>query len=396
MRPRLTRRLAGFGTTVFTEITRLANEAGAVNLGQGFPDFDGPEFVKEAAIAAIAAGHGQYARMAGVPALTAAISAKVARDGGLAYDAETEITVTSGATEAIWATLGALCDVGDEVVIFEPFYDSYRAAICAAGAVPRAVTLRWPGELGPAGSGWRFDADQLRAAVTDRTRVILLNTPNNPTGKVYTREELTQIAELAVKYDLIVVSDEVYEHLVFAGEHVSIATLPGMRERTVVISSLGKTFSLTGWKIGWTCAPPELSAAVRTAHQFITFATATPLQWGAVAALGAPRAYYDTFLDEYTARRARLGAGLEAAGFDVAYPDGTYFIAARFDAHARGEDDVAFARRLIQEAGVAVIPPSVFYLHPEHGRRWVRAAFCKRDTTLDAAIARLGAWAAAG
>lgn len=383
---RLTRRLAGFGTTIFTEITRLATEAKAVNLGQGFPDFDGPEFVKEAAIEAIRAGHGQYARMAGIPPLVQAISAKYLRDYGLEYNAETEITVTSGATEALWATIGALVDVGDEVIVFEPFYDSYRAAVHAAGAVPKAVTIRAPGELA---AGWAFDPDQLRGAISDRTRLIVLNSPHNPTGKVFSRAELELIAELAIKHDLVVVSDEVYEHLVFAGVHVPLATLPGMRERTVTISSLGKTFSLTGWKIGWTCAPPDLTAAVRTAHQFITFATATPLQWGAVAALQAPPSYYETLLSEYRARREKFGRGLEKAGFDVYWPEGTYFIAAGFSRFGFN-DDIAFVKHLISEKGVACIPPSVFYVNPEHGRRWVRFAFCKRDSTLDAAIERLG------
>lgn len=383
---RLTRRLAGFGTTIFTEITRLANEAKAVNLGQGFPDFDGPDFVKEAAIAAIAAGHGQYARMAGIPPLVQALSAKYQRDYGLAYDGETEITVTSGATEALWATIGALVDVGDEVVVFEPFYDSYRAAIHAAGAVPKAVTIRAPGELA---AGWAFDPDQLRGAISDRTRLIVLNSPHNPTGKVFLRAELDLIAEIAIRHDLVVVSDEVYEHLVFEGTHIPIATLPGMRERTVTVSSLGKTFSLTGWKIGWTCAPPDLTAAVRTAHQFITFATATPLQWGATAAISAPRAYYDSLTADYTARRNKLGTGLEQAGFDVYWPEGTYFIAAGFSRFGF-YDDIAFVKHLIAQKGVACIPPSGFYLNPEHGKRWVRFAFCKRDTTLDAALQRLG------
>lgn len=385
MRPRLTRRLAGFGTTIFTEITRLATEAQAVNLGQGFPDFDGPDFVKEAGIAAIRAGHGQYARMAGIPPLVRALSEKYLRDYGLAYDPDTEITVTSGATEALWATIGALVDVGDEVILFEPFYDSYRAAIHAAGAVPRSVALRPPGELE---AGWAFDPEQLRSTINERTRLIVLNTPHNPTGKVFRRHELELIAELAIRHDLVVVSDEVYEHIVFSGNHVPFATIPGMRERTVTLSSLGKTFSLTGWKVGWTCAPPELTAAVRTAHQFITFATATPLQWGAIAAIEVPKSYYHQLHAEYAARRERLGRGLEAAGFEVYWPEGTYFIAAGFS-RFNFDHDVEFVKHLIREVGVACIPPSAFYLHPELGRRWVRFAFCKRQDTLDAAISRL-------
>jgi N-succinyldiaminopimelate aminotransferase len=385
MRPRLTRRLAGFGTTIFTEISRLAAEAQAVNLGQGFPDFDGPEFVKEAATAAIRDGHGQYARMAGILPLTRALAAKYRRDYGLTWDGEAEITVTSGATEALWAAIGALCDVGDEVVVFEPFYDSYRAAIHAAGATPRAVTLHPPA---PGGRRWTFDPARLRGAINARTRLLLLNTPHNPTGKVFTSAELQLVADLAIEHDLVVVADEVYEHLVYEGRHIPIASLPGMRERTVTISSLGKSFSLTGWKIGWVCAPPDLSAAVRTAHQFITFATATPLQWGAIAAVEAPPAYYASLHDEYAARRAHLAHGLEAAGFDVYWPEGTYFVAAGFSRFGF-DDDVAFVRHLIADRGVAVIPPSGFYLNPEHGRSWVRFAFCKRTATIDEALRRL-------
>ncbi len=384
MRPALSRRLTGFGTTIFTEITRLANQHGAVNLGQGFPDFDGPEFVKEAAIRAIREGHGQYARMTGIPALNAALAAKYCRDWGLDYDADAEITVTSGATEAIWCAIQGLVDVGDEVVIFEPYYDSYKASILNAGGIPRAVTIHRPATPG---GRWCFDPDELRAAVTERTRVILLNTPHNPTGKVFTREELSLVAELAIDRDLVVVSDEVYEHLVYAGEHVSIATLPGMRKRPVVVSSLGKTFSLPGWKIGWTCAPPRLTAAVRAAHQFVTFATATPLQHGAVAAIEAPRSYYDELLSTYRGRLDQLAAGLETAGFDVFRPEGTYFVAAGIERF--GRDDVAFVKHLVEHVGIAAIPPSVFYDRPAFGRDWVRFAFCKKESTIAAALERL-------
>ncbi|MBM4390808.1 MAG: aminotransferase class I/II-fold pyridoxal phosphate-dependent enzyme [Deltaproteobacteria bacterium] len=384
MRPVLSRRLTGFGTTIFTEITRLANQHGAVNLGQGFPDFDGPEFVKEAAIRAIREGQGQYARMAGIPPLTAALAAKYRRDWALDYDADAEITVTSGATEAIWCAIQGLVDVGDEVVIFEPYYDSYKASILNAGGIPRAVTLQRPAA---AGGRWHFDPDALRAAVNERTRVILLNSPHNPTGKVFTREELSLVAELALHHDLVVVSDEVYEHLVYDGQHVSIASLPGMRERTVVISSLGKTFSLTGWKIGWACAPRALTAAVRAAHQFVTFATATPLQHGAVAAIEAPRAYYDDLLAGYRARLGQLAGGLEAAGLEVYRPEGTYFIAAGIERF--GRDDVAFVKHLVEHVGIAAIPPSVFYDRPAFGRDWVRFAFCKKESTIAAALERL-------
>lgn len=389
MRPALSRRLTGFGTTIFTEITRLATLHNAVNLGQGFPDFDGPDFVKQAAIAAIREGKNQYARMSGVPPLNEALSAKYARDYTLSYHPDTEITVTSGATEAIWDAIQGLCDVGDEVVLFEPFYDSYKASILNAGAIPRPVTLRPPPvDTESRGSKWEFDPEELRAAINPRTRMILLNTPHNPTGKVFSRSELQFIADLCQQHDLVCISDEVYEHLVYEGVHVPMASLSGMHERTVTISSLGKTFSLTGWKIGWACAPAHLTAAVRAAHQFVTFATATPLQWGAVAALQAPVSFYDELHTSYLGRRDKLARGLDDAGLQVFIPEGTYFIAAGF-AGTGFTDDVSFARHLVEHVGIAVIPPSVFYDRPERKQTWVRFAFCKRDSTLDAAVERL-------
>ena len=277
MRPPLARRLEGFGTTIFAEMTRLANEHGAVNLAQGFPDFDGPDFVKEAAVAAIRQGRGQYARTSGIPEIHAALAAKYRRDYALDYAVDTELTVTSGATEAIFAAIQGTCEAGDEVVLFEPYYDSYRASVAMAGAVPRFVTLHAP--------NWRFDPEELACAFTGRTRAILLNTPHNPTGKVFSREEMESIARLCRERDVLCITDEVYEHILYDGEHLPMAALPGMRERTITISSFGKTFSLTGWKIGWAAAPLPLTAAVRAAHQFITFATATPLQHAAAAAL---------------------------------------------------------------------------------------------------------------
>ncbi|MDP2306093.1 MAG: aminotransferase class I/II-fold pyridoxal phosphate-dependent enzyme [Pseudomonadota bacterium] len=387
MRPRLSRKLTGFGTTIFTEMTRLANERGAINLAQGFPDFDGPEFVKEAAVAAIGAGHGQYARMSGVPALNAALSRKYARDYALAYDGDAEITVTSGATEAIFATLQGLCDVGDEVVMFEPFYDSYRASAYMAGAIPRVATLRAPSPAQPDVGAWTFDRDAVTALFGPRTRVLLLNSPHNPTGKVYARDELEFLAGLCKEHDVVCISDEVYEHLVFDGEHIPMATLPGMRERTVTISSLGKTFSLTGWKVGWAAAPPDLTFAIRSAHQFITFATATPLQHAAVAAIESGPEFYRQLTADYRYKRDLLVGELARIGFDVTAPAGTYFACAGFASFGY-TDDVAFTKHLI-DVGVAVIPPSVFYVHPERGRSYVRFAFCKREATLRAAVARL-------
>lgn len=379
MRPAVSEKLRPFGTTIFTEMSRLALEHGAVNLGQGFPDFDGPDFVKDAAIAAIHAGHGQYARMTGIPALHAALRAKYLRDWGLDYPVDSGFTVTSGCTEAIFATIVGLCDPGDEVVVFEPYYDSYKASIRMAGAVPRLVTLRWP--------DWHFDPDELAAAIGPRTKAILLNSPHNPTGKVFSRAELDLVAELCRKHDIFCISDEVYEHLVYEAAHIPMATLPGMYDRTFTLSSLGKSFSLTGWKIGWVAAPPELGAAVRAAHQFITFATATPLQWGAVAALSADQSYFADLREMYRRRRDKLASGLAALGFELRRPQGTYFICAGVERW--GMDDVAFAKWLVQGVGVAVIPPSVFYDHPTEGRNYVRFAFCKKDETLDAALTRL-------
>ncbi|MBK7825542.1 methionine aminotransferase [Nannocystis sp.] len=378
--PHLSARLQGFGTTIFTEMTRLALQHGAVNLGQGFPNFDGPEFIKDAAIAAIRAGHNQYARMAGVPDLNRAIAGHQRRFYGLDYDPDTEITVYSGATEAICAAFQALCDTGDEVVLFEPFYDSYRASITMAGAVPRVVTLRAP--------DFRYDPAELAAAITPKTRAILLNSPHNPTGKVFSQTELEHIAALCREHDLLAITDEVYEHLVYEGTHVPLAALPGMRERTVLISSSGKTFSFTGWKVGHTCAPPALTAALRCAHQFVTFCTATPLQHALVPAYLADDTFFTGLSAAYRARRDRLCDGLRAIGLDVLTPAGTYFVMT--DIRSLGfHDDVAFCRMLPEKYGVAAIPPSAFYINQHEGRHLVRWAFCKTDDVLDEGLRRL-------
>lgn len=372
--------LAPFGSSVFTEMSILARKHGAVNLGQGFPDFDGPEFLKDAAIKAIRDGHGQYSRSFGVPDLNVAIAERFARDSGVQVDPDTEITVTSGCTEAIAATLVGLINPGDEVILIEPFYDSYPAMVAVAGGTVRAITLRPP--------HFTLDVDALRAAVTPRTKLILVNTPHNPTGHVFRRSELQAIAQVCIEHDLICVSDEVYERLVFEGEHISIASLPGMRERTVTLSSLGKTFSFTGWKIGWAIAPPALTSGVRAAHQFFTFCAATPFQHAAIAALQTGPEYDRSFLAEYRARRDLLAGGLRDAGFEVFVPEGTYFVMCD---HSRFgfADDLAFCRFLVSEIGVAAIPPASFYVHREEGRRLVRFAFCKKDETLHAAIERL-------
>jgi len=378
--PGIAERLTPFGTTIFAEMSALAKEHRAINLSQGFPDFDGPEHVKEAAIEAVRAGHNQYARMFGEPVLNAAIAEWFQNASGIEADPDREVTVTAGCTEAIAATLIGLVNPGDEVILFEPYYDSYRACVAMAGATPRFVPLRAP--------GWTIDPDELRAAFTDKTKAILVNTPHNPTGKVFTRDELRLIAGLCAEHDVIAVADEVYERLVFEGEHVCIASIEGMRDRTVTLSSLGKTFSLTGWKIGWAVAPPHLSAGVRSAHQFLTFAVSTPMQHAAAAALRSPASFFDDFVQGYRARRDLLCGALTEIGFALTPPAGTYFVMADHSAFGLG-DDVAFCKHLASAIGVAAIPPSAFYMDKELGKPLVRFAFCKEIATLEAAIERL-------
>lgn len=377
-------RLAPFGTTIFAEMTALAVKHNAINLAQGFPDFDGPEFVKDAAIEAIRAGHNQYARTQGVPALNQAIARVWAREEGIELDPDSEIAVTSGCTEAIAASILGLCHPGDEVILFEPFYDSYLACIALAGAKARFVPLT------PSGRTFVFDEDVLRRAFTPRTRAILLNTPHNPTGKVFSEEELRLIAALCQQHGVTAITDEVYEQLVYEADepHVRLATLPGMFERTLTLSSLGKTFSLTGWKVGWGVGAAPVVRAMRSAHQFLTFATATPLQHAAAVALDRGEDYVSDLVARYRDARDFLGSALEAMGMQVFRTAGTYFIMAD---HSRlgGLDDVEFSRRLTVEAGVAAIPPSVFYSRPELGRNLTRFAFCKKRSTLEEAVQRL-------
>ena len=378
--PYLSSRLQGFGTTIFAEMTQLAVDHDAVNLGQGFPDFDCPEPVKQAAIDAIRDGHNQYAPGIGLPVLRGAIAEHQERFYGLAYDPLTEVTVTAGATEAICAALQALCDTGDEVVMFEPYYDSYRASVAMAGGVERVVTLRAP--------DFAYDPADLDAAITPKTRAILVNTPHNPTGKVFSNSELEHIAALCVDRDLLAITDEVYEHIVFGGAHVPLASLPGMRERTVAISSAGKTFSVTGWKTGWACAPPPLTTALRTAKQFMTFTNGTPFQHAVAKALRLDDAFFADLAEGYRRRRDLLVAGLEEVGFDVFPPDGSYFVTV--DIRSLGfDDDVEFCRSLPVKAGVVAVPHSVFYVDPRRGRHLVRFAFCKTDDVLAEGITRL-------
>lgn len=384
--------LTALGTSIFSEMTRLANEKGAVNLSQGFPDFEGPAAVVDAAVAALRSGQSQYGRSMGLPALVEEIAAHQERCWGLCFDPLTEVCATAGATEGIAAAMLGLLEPGDEVVLFEPFYDGYPATLAMAGAVPRVVTLRFP--------EFAIDEAELAAAVTAKTRMIVVNTPHNPTGKVFSRAELEGIARLCRTHDLLALTDEVYEHLTYDGfRHVPLATLPGMRERTVTLSSTGKTFSFTGWKVGWATGPRELIACVQRAHQFLTFCGATPLHAAMATALrtcarGEPGGFLEQLRSDYTARRDFLVDVLREVGFEVAVPQGAYFVLAGIRG-VTDEDDVTFARRLVDEAGVAAIPPSAFYSRDvDEGRRLLRFAFCKQERTLDEAARRLRTWRA--
>jgi len=390
-RPLLNRRLAGLGTTIFAEMSALAVATGSINLGQGFPDTDGPAQIARAAADAVLTGRGnQYPPGPGIPELRQAVAAHQKRFYGLDVDPDTEVLVTAGATEAIAAAMLALLEPGDEVIAFEPYYDSYAASIAMAGATRVPVTMRPP--------AFRPDLDALRDAVTSRTRLILLNSPHNPTGMVLSRSELAAIASLAVERDLLVVSDEVYEHMVFDGEHVPIASLPGMRDRTVTISSAGKTFSFTGWKVGWVTGTSALVTAVRTTKQFLTYVSAGPFQYAIAAGLGLPDAFYTGLASGLRAQRDLLRDGLAAAGFEVFTPAGTYFmttdIAAlagpgQLAALAQAGDGMAFCRALPRLCGVVAVPNVVFYDTIEAGASQVRFAFCKRPEVLAEAAARL-------
>ncbi|MDT0213761.1 pyridoxal phosphate-dependent aminotransferase [Rothia sp. ARF10] len=379
----LVHRMQGFGSTIFAEMSALAVEHGALNLGQGFPDTDGPQEVLDAAKAAIDGGRNQYPPGAGVPELLDAIAAHQKRFYGLDVDPRREALVTVGATEAIAATILALCEPGDEVVTFEPYYDSYAASVALAGAVRRTSVLRFP--------EFAVDEESLRAAFSSRTRLVLLNTPHNPTGKVFTRAELDLICALAREHDAWIVTDEVYEHLVFDGvEHVPVATLPGMRERTLTISSAGKTFSTTGWKVGWVTGPAEAVAAVRTVKQFLTYVGSGPFQPAVAVGLGLPDDVYAGLSRSLEGKRDLLVTALRDIGLSVAVPSGTYFVVA--DAAPLGATDaLAFCRALPARAGVAAVPVSVFHDDVGAARTLVRFAFCKQDDVLREAAVRLSA-----
>ena len=392
--PHLVSRLQGFGTTVFSEMTALALAHDAVNLGQGFPDEDPPSELVAAAHEALDAGHHQYAPGPGVSSLRAAIASHQRRFYDLDYDPETEVTVTFGATEALAATLLALCEVGDEVVVLEPCYDAYTAVIAMAGAVQTGVALTPPPPGDPL-RGWELDLDRLTAAITPRTRILLLNSPHNPTGLVLDPVQLDAIAGICDDRDLIVVTDEVYEHLVYDAPHTPIATRAGMRERTVTISSAGKTFSCTGWKVGWACAPAPLSAAVRVTKQFLSFAGPTPLQHAVADGLGLPGASFERLAERHRRRRDLLADGLHELGVPATRPQGAYFLTADLAplGHPDGE---AFCRWAPEAIGVAAVPVSAFVRDPSAVRSQVRFAFCKQEAVIAEGVARLGRLVAGG
>jgi aspartate/methionine/tyrosine aminotransferase len=374
-------RLAQFGVTIFSEMTALAQQHDAINLGQGFPNWDGADFVKDAARRSLdEGGSDQYPPSPGVPALRERIADRYGPPLGRFLDPVTEITVTCGCTEALAASFLGLVDPGDEVIMIEPYYDAYPVFVAMAGAVPRYVTLRAP--------SFDLDLDRLRAAFSSKTRAIVVNNPHNPTGRVLGDADLTAIAGLCVEFDAIAITDEVYEEMVYEGEHRRLATYEGMWERTLTLSSIGKTFSLTGWKLGWGIGPADLTAGLRSAHQFLTFTTPTPVQHGAVAAMTAPDSFYDDLRSGYLKKRDLLADGLEAVGFDVHRSQGTYFMMAGFERFGFS-DDRSFCRYLAETARVVAIPPSVFYHRPEDGSSLVRFAFCKDEATLSEALDRL-------
>ncbi|MGZ5297669.1 MAG: aminotransferase class I/II-fold pyridoxal phosphate-dependent enzyme [Actinomycetota bacterium] len=372
---------ASFTESVIREMTRLSDLYDAINLGQGFPDFPAPDEIKEAARRAIADDHNQYPVTWGVPEFREAIASQYRRVYDMSVDPELEVCVTCGSTEAMIAAMLGLLDPGDEVVVFEPFYENYGPDAILTGAVPRTVTLRPP--------DWTFDEGELRAAFNDRTRAIVVNSPNNPTGKVFSREELSAIAELCVSYDAIAITDEIYEHITYDGtRHIPIATIPGMEDRTVTISALSKTYAVTGWRVGWAIAAPALMDGIRPVHDFLTVAAPAPMQVAGITALGLPDSYYSEALVEYDERRATMMRILGESGFVAQPPAGAYYVMADIS-HLGFEDDVTAARSLVEGIGVATVPGSSFFSDPSNGRHLLRFAFCKRLETLEAAGERL-------
>ncbi|WP_394847075.1 aminotransferase class I/II-fold pyridoxal phosphate-dependent enzyme [Pendulispora brunnea] len=387
-------RIRDFPTTVFTEFSALAQKHQAVNLGQGFPDFDGPEEIREAAVRAVRGGVNQYAVSSGAVVLKEAVAEHALRFYGQKVDPGSEVIVTNGATEALFDVTLGLVDPGDEVIVFEPYYDSYVANVTMAGGVPRYVLLRPPDADH---ARWWYDPAELEAQFTSKTKFILLNTPHNPTGKVFDRAELEHIASLCIRHDVLAVADEVYEHITFEpARHVRLATIPGMAERTITISSGGKSFSFTGWKVGWAIGTPALCSAVQKTHQFVTFAVAGPMQHAIAEALRLPDAYFIELAQSYRKKRDLLVEMLDTVGLRPIAPDGAYFVMAQIG-HLGFPDDFEFCRYLTRDIGVAAIPPTAFYAehHRVHGSHLARFAFCKRDETLLSAreklLARLSA-----
>ncbi len=378
----VSQRLARFGSTVFTEISALARKHGAIDLGQGFPGWEGPAFVKAEAARALEHESNQYPPSMGIPVLRQAITDRWHKDTAMAIDPDANVTVTSGCTEALAATFLGLFEPGDEVILFEPYYDAYPVGCSLSGATPRFVTLRPP--------DFAVREAELRAAFNQKTRAIVVNTPHNPTGHVFTGAELQLIADLCIQNDVIAITDEVYERIVYDGSHLRLATFPGMWERTLTLSSIGKSFSLTGWKTGWAIGPEPLTGAVRAAHQFLTFTTPNPMQYGSAAAVAAPDAYFDELVASYRSKRDLLAGGLQDLGFDVFTPAGAYYILA--DHRRFGfADDVSFVHHMVEQAGVAAIPPSAFYSDPADGKDLVRFAFCKTEPVLVEALSRMRA-----
>lgn len=381
---RVADRVQHFPESVIREMTRVALEHGAINLSQGFPDFDPPRAILDAAKAALDAGHNQYAITWGAPELRRAIVDRAKRFNGINADADRNVVVTCGATEAMMAAMLSVVDPGDEVVVFEPFYENYGPDAIVSGARARFVPMAWP--------DWSVDPEALKRAFSPRTKAIILNTPNNPTGKVFSREELKLIADLVVDRDALAVTDEIYEHIVYDGRsHVSIATLGDMAERTVTINGLSKTYSVTGWRVGWAIAPKPIADAMRRTHDFLTVGAPHPLQIAGVTALGLPESYYRDLAAMYARKRDVLVAGLRKVGFDAVTPRGAYYIMADFSPFGFEGDDTAFAMHLARDLRVAVVPGSSFFSNPADGSRLVRFMFSKKDETLREAVERLGA-----
>ncbi len=378
--PFLNSRLQGFGATIFATMSQLAADTSSINLGQGFPDTDGPIEIAQAAMRAIAEGHNQYPPGAGIAELRSAIADHQKLFYDLRYDPNGEVLVTAGATEAIAASILAICETGDEVIVFEPYYDAYAAVIAMAGATLVPIELHAP--------NWSFDPDELSRAITSRTRAILLNSPHNPTGKVFNVAEIEYIAALCIDADLLVITDEVYEHMIFSGSHIPICSLSGMAERTISISSAAKTYSFTGWKIGWVSARPELITAVRTAKQFLTYVNGAPFQVAIAFALREGRRFTDLVVPAIAAQRRALSVGLAEVGFEVLGGEGSYFLTTDIRP-VTDEDAMTFCLELPRRAGVVAVPSSVFYQNPERGRHLVRWTFCKRMEVIEEAVSRL-------